>query len=153
MSATDQIREDPRLNRIFDLSLELLCIIDFEGTIKVLNPAVMRMLGYEQHQLVGLKAAELVHPDDLPELQSRMERLVRGEQIASFETRFRHRDNTWRWLLWNAAPSLPDGVIYAAASDITEKKKYLEQRFRRLFETAKDGMVLLNAESGVISDV
>lgn len=41
-------------------------------------------------------------------------------------------------------------------SDIDDKKKmleYYERRYRRLFESAKDGILILNAETGMIEDV
>jgi two-component system CheB/CheR fusion protein len=44
-----------------------------------------------------------------------------------------------------------DGVVLALM-DVTERKRAAEVRYRRLFETAKDGIVLADAETGEILD-
>jgi len=41
----------------------------------------------------------------------------------------------------------------ATLSAIDKALRYSEARFRRLFETAQDGILLLNAETGVIEEV
>ncbi|MDD5064381.1 MAG: PAS domain S-box protein [Phycisphaerae bacterium] len=54
---------------------------------------------------------------------------------------------------------LPCGEIVAVYDDVTERKqaeeamKTSEVRYRRLFETAQDGILILNAETGTIVDV
>ncbi len=40
-----------------------------------------------------------------------------------FENRYLHKDGTWRWLLWTAAPRPAAQIAYAAARDITERKE------------------------------
>jgi two-component system CheB/CheR fusion protein len=45
-----------------------------------------------------------------------------------------------------------DGVVLALF-DITERKRSLEARYQRLFETAKDGIVIADARTGEIVDV
>src|SRR6202011_452446 len=44
-------------------------------------------------------------------------------------------------------------LVLLAAEDVTARKEAAELRYLRLFETAKDGMVVLDAESGVVTDV
>ena len=52
-----------------------------------------------------------------------MSALITGVRVRDFENRYRARDGSYRWLLWNAA-SLPElGSIYADARDITERKR------------------------------
>ena len=65
-------------------------------------------------------------------------------------------------MLLNARPFPPDGknpeLILLAIEDITERKqmeaavKVSEVRYRRLFEAAKDGILILNVSSGKIID-
>jgi two-component system CheB/CheR fusion protein len=44
-------------------------------------------------------------------------------------------------------------LVLLAAEDVTARKEAAELRYLRLFETSKDGMVVLDAESGVVTDV
>jgi diguanylate cyclase (GGDEF)-like protein len=48
--------------------------------------------------------------------------LIEGQHVVHYENRYRTRDGSYRWLSWMATPSLEDGVIYAAARDITKPK-------------------------------
>ena len=68
-----------------------------------------------------------------------------------------------RTMLLNARRIYREGkgtdMILLALEDITEQKqseealKISETRYRRLFETAQDGILILDAETGQISDV
>ncbi len=60
-----------------------------------------------------------------------------------------------RTILLNARRIEQDGRtgrILLAFEDITERKRAAEARYRRLFETAKDGMLIADAETGEITD-
>src|SRR5690349_7619293 len=70
--------------RLFELSLELLCVIGFDGCIMAVNPAVTRVLGYSQRDVIGRPALELVHPDDRARLEEKFGELIQGRQITSF---------------------------------------------------------------------
>src|ERR1700761_6810129 len=49
--------------------------------------------------------------------------------------------------------SRESNLILLAIEDISDRKKAAEAKYRRLFETAKDGIVIINGESGEITDV
>src|SRR5262249_21192521 len=66
---------------------------------------------------------EFVHPDDRAATLAEMERLSKGEDAISFENRYRAKDGFYRWMLWNATPFVQDQLIYAAARDITERRR------------------------------
>ena len=63
---------------------------------------------------------ELVHPDDLEQtLALTLAGRNRSAQLVNFTNRYRHRDGSWRWLLWSARC---DGEMwYAAAKDVTDR--------------------------------
>jgi two-component system CheB/CheR fusion protein len=44
------------------------------------------------------------------------------------------------------------GLILLAFEDITERKRAAEARYRRLFEAAKDGILLVDAQTGEVTD-
>src|SRR5207248_587558 len=44
-------------------------------------------------------------------------------------------------------------LVLLAVEDVTERQEAAELRYLRLFETAKDGIVVLDAQSGVVTDV
>lgn len=118
--------------RFFDLSIDMLCYLDFSGYFRRLNPAWERTLGFTRAELMSRPFIEFVHPDDR-ERTLRQNRDVRGGgQARLFENRYRHKDGSFRWLLWNATPDLGRQVIYSVARDITARKTAEQERERLL---------------------
>ncbi len=118
-------RED--FERLFHLSLDLLCIAGFDGCFKRLNSAWEKTLGYTAEELMSVPYTEFVHPDDRAATLAEAEKLTRGSQTVSFENRYRSRDGSYRWLLWSASPASDRQRVYAVARDITSRKR-AEQR-------------------------
>lgn len=112
----------------FDVSIDMLCCLDFNGHFKRLNLAWERTLGFTRAELMSRPFIEFVHPDDR-ERTLRQNREVRGGgQAHLFENRYLCKDGSYRWLLWNAAPDVPGRVIYSVARDITERKAAERER-------------------------
>jgi two-component system sensor histidine kinase/response regulator len=121
----DPARED--LERLFTLSLDLLCIAGFDGYFKRLNPAWEQTLGYSLEELMSVPFIEFIHPDDRDATTEARQGLDAGVQAISFENRYRRRDGSYRWLLWNAVPVPERKLIYAVARDITARKRVEEE--------------------------
>jgi PAS domain S-box-containing protein len=113
--------------RFFDLSLDLLCIADFNGYFKQLNPAWETVLGYTSEELLSKPFVEFVHPDDVAKTADETRRITEGELTVSFENRYRHKDGSYRALLWTAAPSMRGKRIFAVARDITDRNLAAEE--------------------------
>jgi PAS domain S-box-containing protein len=117
-------------DRFFDLSIDLLCFLDFSGYFKRLNPAWERTLGFTREELMSKPFIEFVHPDDRERTLDQNREVRGGGQALHFENRYRCKDGSYRWLLWNAAPDIGQRVIYSVARDITARKLAEEERER-----------------------
>ncbi|HKW99402.1 MAG TPA: ATP-binding protein [Bryobacteraceae bacterium] len=126
------------LDRFFTLSIDMLCIAGFDGKFKRLNPAWEKTLGYSVEEMTTSPFLDFVHPDDRAATIAEMQKLATGEVTISFENRYRAKDGSYRWLVWNSAPFAQHQLIYAAARDITERKRAEEkiQKFREEAEAA-----------------
>ena len=118
--------------RFFTLSIDMLCIADFNGYFKTLNPAWERTLGFSRDELQSTRMFEYVHPEDREHTLEQNRKVRSGEQALAFENRYRCKDGSYRWLLWNARADLDRQVIYAVARDITERKQAEQERERLL---------------------
>jgi PAS domain S-box-containing protein len=119
----------------FTLSLDMLCIADLKtGYFLKLNPAWETTLGFSLEELRSRPMFEFVHPDDLQRTLEQNRAVRTGGQALSFENRYRCKDGSYRWLLWNATPDFERHLIYAVARDITERKRSEEERERLLRE-------------------
>lgn len=134
---------EEELDQLFTVSLDMLCIAGFDGYFKRINPAWENTLGVPIEELLSKPFNEFVHPDDRDRTTAESERLDEGEQVISFENRYRCGDGSYRWLLWNATPSLDQKLIFAVARDVTQRKE-AERRLSTGYAVTR---VLAEAES------
>ncbi|MDZ7778345.1 MAG: PAS domain S-box protein [Gemmatimonadota bacterium] len=127
-------RDDRLEDRFFDVAIDMLCYLDFDGHFRRLNPAWAHTLGFTIDELRARPFIEFVHPDDRERTLAQNKRVRSGEHALGFENRYRCKDGSYRWLLWNAAPDLERRVIYSVARDITERKRAEEERERLVRE-------------------
>jgi PAS domain S-box-containing protein len=114
------------LDRFFTVALDLLCIADTDGYFRRLNPQWEAVLGYPMAELEGRRFLDLVHPEDLEATLGAVARLADQEAVLDFTNRYRCRDGSYRWIEWRSYPA--GRLIYAAARDITERKKAEAER-------------------------
>jgi len=129
------------LDRIFNLSHDMLGIAGNDGRFRRVNPEFERALGYSHEELTTRKFLSFVHPDDLAATLNEVNRIRAGEQVMDFVNRYRCADGTYRWLEWRAVP-YGDELMCAVARDITERKESMEalrrseEKFRSIIETS-----------------
>lgn len=109
--------------RLVELSIDLICIASFEGYLLRVSNAWSRTLGWTEEELLSRPWIDFVHPEDREETQRQRQHLAGGSRVLNFENRYVCHDGQYRWLSWNARPSLEDGVIFAVARDVTDRKK------------------------------
>ncbi|MEO8561533.1 MAG: PAS domain S-box protein [bacterium] len=127
-------QSSPFEERFFQISIDLLCVLDFNGYFKRLNPAWERALGFTIEELMSRTFIEFVHPDDRERTLNQNTAVLAGGKALAFENRYRCKDGSFRWLHWNAAPDSDERVIYSAARDVTEQKRAAEEREQLLGE-------------------
>jgi PAS domain S-box-containing protein len=115
-------------DRLFSLSLDMLCIMDVPGTFRRVNPAFKKILGYPADTLLERQLLDFVHDDDMTVTQLQFRELANGAP-RNFENRFRCADGRYKWLMWSVNPVIEEGLLYAVAHDITGRKE-AEQALR-----------------------
>ncbi len=116
-------RAADELERFFDLSLDLLCVANLDGYFLRLNRAWGRVFGYSDAELCASPFLDFVHPDDRAATIAALGALTSGGRVIDFENRYRARDGSYRWLEWTAMPYLHESAVYAAARDISDRKR------------------------------
>src|SRR3982750_1521049 len=120
--------------RFFELSLDLLCVLGFDGYFRRLNAAWERTLGFTIDELKSRPFLEFVHPDDRARTLNQNRDVRGGGQALSFENRYMCRDGSFRWLRWNATRDGAQQVIYSVARDVTAAKNAEAERERLVGE-------------------
>src|SRR5687768_17740405 len=106
-------------DRFFTLSIDMLCIARFDGYFKRLNPAWETTLGFSREELQSTPMFDFVHPDDRERTLEQNRRVRSGDYALGFENRYRCKDGSYKWLLWNALADHDHQVIFSVARDIT----------------------------------
>ena len=110
-----------RIERLFEMTSDLLATISLDGRFTLLNPAWEQVLGWSREELQTRPMQELLHPDDIEQWLTLL--LAGHHQPAHMDNltnRYRHRDGSWRSLLWSARC---DGdTWFAAAKDVTDRE-------------------------------
>jgi diguanylate cyclase (GGDEF)-like protein/PAS domain S-box-containing protein len=114
------LSHDARIARLFEMTSDLLATVSLDGRFTLLNPAWEQVLGWTREELQARPIQELMHPDDVEQtLALMLAGSHRSAQLENFTNRYRHRDGSWRWLLWSARC---DGdTWYAAVKDVTDR--------------------------------
>jgi PAS domain S-box-containing protein len=115
-------------HRFFELSIDMLCVLDFEGYFRRLSPAWERTLGYRLDELMAQPFIEFVHPDDRARTLTQNRDVRSGREAHAFENRYRCKDGSYRWLLWNSTRDAAHQVIYGIARDTTARKAAEQER-------------------------
>jgi PAS domain S-box-containing protein len=134
------------LERIFNLSLDMICTAGFDGYFKKVNPSFTRVLGHSNEELLAKPFIDFVHPDDVAATLAEVEKLSTGAKALKFTNRYRCKDGSYRWLQWTSHPDVATETLYAVAHDITEQKMIqqklhdTERQLRLSFDNATVGM-------------
>ncbi len=109
--------------KFFMLSTNPMGIADPYGCFKRVNPALTQLLGYSESELTSKPFLDFVLPEDRQMTADEMRLQVESRASRQFENRFARNDGTVIHLSWMAYFDQHDGVTYATASDITERKE------------------------------
>lgn len=108
---------------IFNNAVNLNAIAGFDGYFKRLNPMWEEVFGWTIEELTSVPFIEFVHPDDREASAGAISFISAGNNLQSFENRYRCKDGTYRWLIWSSVSDTRNKLIYATSIDITERKR------------------------------
>jgi len=135
--ATNALREsEERFRGAMESSPVGMAIADTEGHWLKVNPALSRITGYSQQELLRLSFRDLTHPDDQAIAPERLRELLHGERDTyQIEKRYVHKLGHAVWVQVNVslmrdAEGQPNHLI-SQTIDISERRK-LQEKIERL---------------------
>jgi len=121
---TGDLQQLGMYERLVAMALDLAGVFDFDGKIIFANPAWEEVLGYSVSDIQGRAVAEFIHPEDLPEVEGAAAKLVAaGGKAVRYESRWRHKNGSYRHLEWSVSAVFEEKLTYAFARDITARKQ------------------------------
>ena len=108
-------------DRAWELSQDLLAVLNHDLTPVTLNPAWEASLGFTRERLGQTSLLQLVPESDQPALLGELAALSSGNTSARFVGRILHANGQPRWLSWVVVPD--DRLLYVVARDITSERE------------------------------
>lgn len=114
------------LQQFFDLSQDILAVINFDRQPIALNPAWERITGRGRDLAMARDYLTFIHPDDITANMSAGKALTYGKPIT-LDMRMSRADGGWSWISWRAVTSHKRELIFAVGRDVTAERERDEQ--------------------------
>lgn len=108
-------------DRAWELSQDLLAVLNKDLTPVALNPAWEASLGFSRERLSQASLLHLLPEADQDALLTELAALAHGRTSARFVGRIQHAGGQLRWLSWVVVPE--DTLLYVVARDITSERE------------------------------
>lgn len=140
---------EDRFRELVERSRELICTHDFDGRLLSVNPRVIEVLGYGEHELLGMNIRDVLVPEYRETFEGYLAKMRAGGR-ASGEMVVQTRSGEKRlWEFYNSL-HMKDGVpvVRGMAHDATERTQAecalgeTQERHRQLLELSPNAIVI-----------
>lgn len=115
------LRSNAEVLMYFENTQELLCVISSEGLFLKLSNAWSSFFGKQIQELEMKSIFDFMHPTDVSFSRKEFATILEGKDSDGHINRFLFHDGTYHELKWQSR--LRNGVVYAAARDVTVDQK------------------------------
>jgi len=145
---------EARYRTLFEYAPDGIVIADPAGRYLEVNARLCRMLEYDRSELIGRHAADIVAPDEIPQIEPALD-AIKGESGYQREWRFRRKGGS----VFRAevmATLMPDGNLLAIIRDSTDRKRAEEQLqwktafFEAQVNSALDGILIVDSNGKTV---
>lgn len=145
-------------NVLFNLSSSGIYIVR-DGKIQFFNPQFEKLSGYSKDELFKLtNPIKLVYPKDRNLVKESTAKMLKGDQTSPFEYRFVKKNGEIRWAMETVTSIRNDHqhITLGNVIDVTALKqagnelRESEERYRRIVETANEGIWIINEENLIV---
>ena len=133
-SASGAANKAEMIRWLFENSRDLMQVIGADGRFKLVNGAWKTLTDWDEADLIGARALEFLHPEDIAVVRDHIRALAPGD-VAENPMRVKRRDGGWSWFA-SRTQKMPDGDLIVTMRDATEERARAEEleetrRFRR----------------------
>src|SRR5215203_2525368 len=135
---------EERIRTLLQNTSDIITLLEADGTVRYVSPAVERVTGYRPEERIGINAFGSVHPDDREQALDMFAEVLKEPGLhPPLEFRVPHKDGSWCYLehvVNNLLDDLAVSGVVVTSRDVTERKeserklREAEQRYRTLIE-------------------
>jgi PAS domain S-box-containing protein len=126
------------------------------------NPKIQKDTGYTEEELLGKDTLSIIHPEDRESARKNAREMLKGKRLQPYEYRYITKTGETRWALENVVSINYVGrqAVLGTPMDITERRQAeealktsiealmaSERRYRTLFESAAEGILIADIET------
>lgn len=152
-------RSEERFKALFLNSLDIVFVVQQNGTVNYVTPSVRQILGYDESALLGFRCRQLVHLDQLAAFDLAFQQIANGKQSnIQLPLRVRDHNGNWVWMELKGQSQLQNphinGVILSLRdiSEYVEIEKTLKDYSRKItdmLESITDGFIALDTDFNI----
>lgn len=148
------------LSRAVEQSPATVVITDLKGTIEYVNPKFVQLTGYAVDEAIGQNPRILKSGKQSPEFYQELWKTITQGKEWRGEFLNKKKNGDFYWEDASISPiKNEEGVIthfvgvkedISASKEIEEKLRESEEKYRAIFSQARDGIVIIDRETGQI---
>src|ERR671910_683630 len=135
---------EERFRSLVQNTSDIITILEADGTVRYISPAVERVTGYRPEEQVGTNAFGSVHPDDKERALATFAAVLKRSGLhPALEFRVPHKDGSWRYLEHVVNNLVDDPAVSGVVInswDVTERKALVEQLSYQAFHDLLTGL-------------
>ena len=109
------------LNDFFNLSLDLICVLNKEGRIIDINKRWSEVLGYKNSCLNSKNIINFVHKEDKERTIKLIKKIKKDKKVEGFKNRLLNFKNEYVWFNWNIVLDSKNELIYITGREYTKE--------------------------------
>jgi PAS domain S-box-containing protein len=154
--STQRVKLRSEENQLIDASLDVFCTVNEEGNFMYVSAAALNHWGYSTEELLGKSYQDFILGEDLAKTTAMTSAILTGQDIKSFENRYRKKDGGIAYNLWSARWDDTTKLMYCVARNgkemVEQEERILksEQRFKALVQEGYDLIGILDAEGNYV---
>jgi diguanylate cyclase (GGDEF)-like protein/PAS domain S-box-containing protein len=129
-------QSEKRFASLVQNASDIVTVIEPDTTVRYASPASFRVLGYEPHELEGMRFANLVSPEDKTRVLSFLTAVGEDGHTGLIEFKALHKEGHWTFVETLRTSLLHDtnvkGIVLNTR-DISERKEFEEQLSHQAF--------------------
>jgi PAS domain S-box-containing protein len=146
-----EVNEVSAKNHFFKSSLDMLCVIGFDGHFKLVNPQTTNLLGYSESEILERHFIEFVHPEERENNFQKMGRIVNSNFSEEWENHYRCKDGSYKLISWSLSVVIEEELIYAVGRDITGCKPLANSILESILESTADLIFVKDTQGEYVS--